>query len=108
GVAFFPDMPGDTVTADMSMQNDASFGQTQQNLLVLEAAATQTDETLRAQYGAQDEASELLSLQVIADADDSGQVKIELDSDSVYTSNEFADAWQETVGQMEGVKKLKV
>ncbi|MEZ8543054.1 efflux RND transporter permease subunit [Vibrio splendidus] len=107
-VAFFPDMPGDTVTADMSMQNDASFGQTQQNLLVLEAAATQTDETLRAQYGAQDEASELLSLQVIVDADDSGQVKIELDSDSVYTSNEFADALQETVGKMEGVKKLKI
>ncbi len=67
------------------------------------SVAAKTDETLRAQYGAQDEASELLSLQVIADADDSGQVRIELDSNSVYTSNEFADLWEETVGQMEGV-----
>ena len=107
-VAFFPDMPGDTVTADMSMQNDASFGQTQTNLLVLEAAAVQVDEDLRAQYNAADKESELLSLQVIADSDDSGQVRIELDSDSVYSSNEFAQLWQENVGQMEGVKKLKV
>ena len=107
-VAFFPDMPGDTVTADMSMQNDASFGQTQSNLLVLEAAAKQADQELRTQYGAESAEPELLSLQVIADSDDAGQVRIELDSDSVYPSNELADRWSEIVGQMEGVKKLKI
>lgn len=111
-VAFFPDMPGDTVTADMSMQNDASFGQTQTNLLVLEAAAKQADKELTLRYNeAQPESelgSELLSLQVIADSDNEGQVRIELDSDSVYPSNEFAERWAEIVGQMEGVKKLKI
>ncbi|MDB2386935.1 efflux RND transporter permease subunit [Shewanella sp.] len=107
-VAFFPDMPSDTVTADMSMQNDASFGQTQQNLLTLEAAAKHTDETLRRQYGAEETPSELLSLQVIASSDDEGQVSIELDSDSVYSPNEFTTLWRQNVGQMEGVKKLSV
>ena len=105
-VAFFPDMPGDTVTADMSMQNDASFGQTQTNLLVLEAAAKQADTELRAPYSEAE--SELLSLQVMADSDKEGQVRIELDSESVYPSNEFAERWAEIVGQMEGVKKLKI
>lgn len=107
-VAFFPDIPGDTVTADMSMLNDASFGQTQSNLLVIEAAAKQADLDLRTKYGTENEASELTSLQVIASSDDSGQVRVELDSDSAYPSNEFSAHWSELVGNLEGVKKLKV
>ena len=35
-VTFFPDIPGEVVSADMVMQNDASFGQTNTNLLWLE------------------------------------------------------------------------
>lgn len=106
-VAFFPDIQGDTVSADMVMQNDASFGQTQRNLLFLESVAKQADEKLRSQYSAGDE-SELLSLQVIADSDGAGQIRIELDSNSVYSSSEFAELWALMVGQMEGVKKLKI
>ncbi|MCZ8485533.1 hypothetical protein O9993_06530 [Vibrio lentus] len=44
-VAFFPDMPGDTVTMICRCKTTRALVKTQQNLLVLEAAATQTDET---------------------------------------------------------------
>lgn len=110
-VAFFPDIPGDTVSVDMTMQDDASFGQTKTNLLVLESAAKRVDEQLREQYSTDhnvgDIESELLSLQVIADSDGSGQVRVELDSSSVYSSHDFTQHWTTLVGNMEGVKKLK-
>ncbi|GEM79556.1 efflux RND transporter permease subunit [Vibrio superstes] len=102
-VAFFPDIAGDTVTAEVSMYNDASFGQTQTNLLVLEEKAIQVDEVLSG-----NETSYISSLQVLADEDKSGKVTVELDGDAPYDSNQFADMWLETAGQLEGAKKLKV
>ncbi|NOI67354.1 efflux RND transporter permease subunit [Vibrio sp. 99-8-1] len=106
-VAFFPDLAGDTVSASISMQNDASFGQTHSNLLVMESTATEADQLLREKYGTQ-QTSNILSLQVIAESDDSGTVQIELNSDSEYTSTEFSNTWKQLIGEMEGVKKLKV
>lgn len=107
-VAFFPDIPGDTVQAELVMQNDVSFGQTQKNLLLLEQAANQTDLILREKYQASDQESELTSLQLIADSDSEGSVRVELDKESVYSSTEFGEEWKRVAGQLEGVKKLKV
>ncbi|WCE31567.1 efflux RND transporter permease subunit [Vibrio sp. SCSIO 43137] len=106
-VAFFPEMPGDTVLASMSMQNDSSFGQTRSNLLLLESAAYDADKKLREELAADSE-SEILSLQVLSEADDSGTVTIELDSDSVYSSKQFATLWTELSGELEGTKKLDI
>lgn len=105
-VAFFPDIAGDTVTAEISMYNDASFGQTQTNLLALEANAIEVDEKLRATYGGSESA--ISSVQIIAEEDKSGKVTIELSGDAPYNSDEFADIWLATSEHMEGVKKLKV
>ncbi|MBY5948352.1 efflux RND transporter permease subunit [Photobacterium rosenbergii] len=105
-VAFFPDIAGDTVTAEISMYNDASFGQTQTNLLALEANALEVDQQLRATYGGNESA--ITSVQIIAEEDKSGKVTIELSGDASYNSDEFADIWLATSEHMEGVKKLKV
>ncbi|QUM78541.1 efflux RND transporter permease subunit [Moritella sp. 24] len=105
-VTFFPDIPGEVVSADLVMQNDASFGQTNTNLLLLEQAAIQADKNLQARYD-DAENSAINSLQVIADDDSSGKLTVELDSESVYPSNEFTAEWQALVGSPEGVKKLK-
>ncbi len=105
-VAFFPDIAGDTVSAEIRMYNDASFGQTNTNLLVLEANALNADAQLREKTGESE--SNIASIQIIADEDKSGKVTVELDSDSGYSSDEFADLWLSNSGQLEGVKKLKV
>jgi len=108
-VTFFPDIPGEVVSADMVMQNDASFGQTNNNLLWLEQAAFQADKKLLAKYDvvANADNSEIMSLQIIADDDSSGKLTVELDADSVYPSNEFTAEWKALAGSPEGVKKLK-
>ncbi|MDO6684624.1 MULTISPECIES: efflux RND transporter permease subunit [unclassified Agarivorans] len=108
-VAFFPDIAGDTVSAEVRMYNDASFGQTQTNLLALEKHAVTVDELLSTQH-LHSEAPDtyISSIQVIADADKSGTVTVELATDAPYNANEFADLWLEKAGQLEGTKKLKV
>ncbi|MDD8060173.1 MULTISPECIES: efflux RND transporter permease subunit [Shewanella] len=107
-VAFFPDITGDTAVADFSMQNDASFGQTYKNLTSLESAAKRVDAQLSAQYSDEDSATYIKSLHVLASSSDSGQVMVELASGAPYGLKEFTVKWTEAVGQMEGVKKLKV
>ena len=113
-VAFFPDIPGDVVTADLSMQNDASFGLTNQNLLFLEQTALQADRNLRtrnaAQSGAepQDVETAIKSLQVIAEDDLSGTLQVELTPGAEYSSVEFEQEWETLSGSPEGVKKLKI
>ncbi|MBQ4890423.1 efflux RND transporter permease subunit [Shewanella sp. MMG014] len=115
-VAFFPEIAGDTVRAEIRMVNDSSYGQTQTNLMTLEANAIELDKTLRlaagetefsSDFGA-DSHSDISSIQVTASADKSGSVIIELDSDAAYTARDFANAWSDMSVQMEGVSKLKV
>ena len=102
-VAFFPSIPGDVVRASMSMQTDAGFGQTASNLNWLEKTALQADRQLSANGE-----SGLGSLQVVASADDSGSIAIELNKTANYTVKDFADVWKSLAGSPEGVKKLKI
>ncbi|MGF1716185.1 efflux RND transporter permease subunit [Photobacterium chitinilyticum] len=109
-VAFFPDIPGDVVTADLSMQNDASFGQTNSNLLMLERAALQADENIIAEKTVDSNEvtmTAIKSLQIIAEDDSSGKLQVELVPNALYTSTEFEQEWERLSGSPEGVKKLK-
>ncbi|WP_375748362.1 efflux RND transporter permease subunit [Vibrio sp. HN007] len=106
-VAFFPEIVGDRINADMSMYNDASFGQTHSNLISLEATALEADRQLTEELST-DSASGIAHLQVIASADDSGSIQVELGEDAAYDANTFAKRWGELTGNMEGVKKLKI
>ncbi|MGY8875523.1 MAG: efflux RND transporter permease subunit, partial [Pseudoalteromonas sp.] len=63
-VGFFPSIAGDTVTADLVMQNDAAYGQTNTNLLTLEQSALQAEQNLMTKLSS--DKSEITSLQVIS------------------------------------------
>lgn len=105
-ISFFPDITGDTVRSSITMYDDASFGQTHSSLMLLEKTALQADAKLIEKYGVAD--SEIENIQVIAESDDSGNVRIQLDSDSVYSPNELIKEWTRIVGMPEGVKKLNI
>ena len=105
-VGFFPSMQGDTVSANMSLYSDASFGQTERNLLRLENAALEADKQLVEEKGVG--ASGMKSLQVTASGDQSGTITISLSEDKPYTLDELAARWTALSGNLEAVKKLKI
>lgn len=105
-VAFFPDIPGSVVEANMTMQNDASFGQTSKNLRIIESAAQQTDKQLMADFGR--EGSGIDTIEVIGDSDLSGSVVVELDDNAPYSLNDFVRVWQTKAQSPEGIRKLDI
>ncbi|WP_321492409.1 efflux RND transporter permease subunit [uncultured Desulfobacter sp.] len=105
-MSFFPDIPGDTVRAELTMKNDASYGQTHGALALLESRAHEADRELR---GAKDdEKSAIEYLQVMSEADQSGSVKLQLTKDAPYDIDTFTRKWRELSGMPEGAKTLSV
>lgn len=102
-ISFFPNIPGDVVSARINMQKDASFGQTHQNLLQLEAMALQTDREL-----SQGADSNIKSLLLSSSDDLSGSITIQLDTDGTYTAPEFVRRWKVLSGSPEGVRQLSI
>ena len=105
-VGFFPSMQGDTVTADMSLYSDASFGQTERNLYKLEQAVVEADKQLIQEKGVDE--SGMKSLQVTANSDQSGSITVSLSDEQPYTLDELAARWTALSGNLEAVKKLKI
>ncbi|XPF95085.1 efflux RND transporter permease subunit [Colwellia sp. RE-S-Sl-9] len=105
-VAFFPDIPGSVIEANMSMQNDTSFGQTSKNLNAIELAAQRTDKKLMAEHGQKGTAID--TIEVIGESDLSGSVVVELDESAPYDLNEFARVWKAETKIPEGVRKLDI
>ncbi|MAJ38646.1 MAG: acriflavine resistance protein B [Pseudoalteromonadaceae bacterium] len=105
-VGFFPSIAGDTVTAELVMQNDAAYGQTNKNLLALEQSALQAQQNLMDKFDSQE--SEITSLQLVSSSDTSGTVSVELLNKGDFTASEFAQEWQRLAGMPEGSKKLQV
>ncbi len=105
-VGFFPSMQGDTVSAELSLYSDASFGQTEHNLLKLEAAALAADRQLIQEKGAGQ--SGIKSLQVTANGDQSGTITVSLTDAPPYSLDELSARWNALSGHLEAVKKLKI
>ena len=106
-VGFFPSIPGDTISAELVMQNDAAYGQTNQNLFALEESALQAEKNLMDKFDS--DVHEILSVQVTSSDDTSGSVSIELNTDNAaFDSNDFAKEWQRIAGTPEGSKKLQI
>ena len=105
-VSFFPNVPGDVVQVNMIMQDDASFGQTEQNLQWLEETLLQADAYLVKQYNM--DSSGIKSLQVLAESDAKGSMTVELDSSVAYISTELVIQWRKRIGSPEGVKQLRI
>jgi len=114
-VSFFPRIPGDTVRGDLSMYNDVSYGQTRKVLDILEKTAYQADSNLRHKTAKNSPStqeantqSSIKSIQVIASDDQSGKLRIELNTIRSYTSAQFVNQWQKLVGMPEGVESLRL
>lgn len=105
-MSFFPDIPGDTVRAELTMKNDASYGQTHAALALLESKAHEADRELRG--AKEDENSDIAYLQVLSEADRSGSVKLQLTADAPYDIDTFTRKWRELSGSPEGTKTLSV
>mgnify|MGYP005988179039 FL=1 len=105
-VAFFPDIPGSVIEANMTMQNDASFGQTNKNLSIIERAAREADQQLMADY--EQQGSAIDTIEVIGESDLSGSIVVELDDSSPYGLNEFSRIWKLKSQTPEGVRKLDI
>ncbi|ASP38210.1 acriflavine resistance protein B [Bacterioplanes sanyensis] len=102
-LSFFPALPGDTVSAYVTLHDDASHGMTHRALLQLEQAAYRAEQTL--QSGAD---SGIGSLQLLTSGNRSGSVTIELNDQASYDLNQLKQAWQQQVGWPEGVKTLSI
>ncbi|MBU2978167.1 efflux RND transporter permease subunit [Alteromonas sp. C1M14] len=105
-VGFFPSMQGDTVSATLSLQSDASFGQTAKNLERLETTLNEADQQLMEKVGK--EGTGIGSLQVTGSGDQSGSLTVALAEDMPYSLDELANTWRELAGSPEGVKQLKI
>lgn len=103
-MSFFPDIVGDTVRAELTMRNDASFGQTHAALNQLEAKAYAVDRAL----GRGDGESGIANLQVLSEGDQSGRVTVELRADAADDIRTFTNRWRELAGLPEGVRTLSI
>ncbi len=104
-MSFFPQIPGDTVRAELTMNQDVSYGQTHRNLALIEQKAYQADRELRA-----DDSSEvaIANLQVLTSSDQAGKVTVELVKNAPYNMNEFTLHWQKLAGIPEGTRTLSI
>ncbi len=103
-LSFFPDIPGDTVRAELTMQNDTSYGQTHAALNLLERKAYQTDRELRKDQGT----VSIANLQLLSESDQSGKITVELSPEAPYDINSFTHHWQQLAGLPEGVRTLSI
>tara|TARA_R110002111_G_scaffold125118_1_gene189689 strand:- start:2245 stop:5412 length:3168 start_codon:yes stop_codon:yes gene_type:complete len=105
--SFFPNIPGDTVRANVTMETDASFGLTHSALLALEQKAHQVDDQLVKRANVDSETG-IANLQVLSESDQSGTVTVELAPDSPYDINTFSNQWKRSASLPEGVRTLSV
>lgn len=105
-LSFFPSIPNAVIKAEMSLVDDASPGQTTQNLNWLEQTAMEADKVLMGHY--QETGSGIASLQLLAQDDLSGSLALELSPSSPYQATEFIQEWKTRAGTLEATRKLKI
>lgn len=99
-LSFFPEIPGDTVRAELTMRPDASWGQTHRTLMQLEQQAYQLDQSLGG--------NGIAHVQVMAEANQSGKVTVELSASAPYDIDRFTRDWKTAAGLPEGTRTLRV
>ncbi|GAA6146186.1 efflux RND transporter permease subunit [Thalassolituus maritimus] len=114
-ISFFPDVPAETITASLTMQQDVSYGLTHKGLSQLEENAFRVAHELTGSNGVIDGVSGadsgdigIANLQVISEADQSGSVTVELTEDAPYTLAEFTRRWRESTTEPEGARTLSI
>lgn len=102
--SFFPDIPGESVQATLTMENDASFGQTHKALMQLEKSAYSAEKEL----GNDTSTTWISSIQTLSEADQSGSVTLELSADAPVSLKDFSRKWRALAGLPEGARTLSI
>lgn len=98
--SFFPDLPGELITATVEMEDTEGFAETEKHLESLEASLKETVVKLGAE-------SLVGSVQVELLNDLSGQVRAEIRPGSqVVRPQEVASTWRDLAGELQGAKRL--
>lgn len=103
-LSFFPDIVGDTITADITMVKDASFGLTHNSLQLIEDKAYQVDQHLS---GLSNE-TYIDYLQVLSEANQSGKVTVQLKKQAPYSTADFTKQWRHAIGIPEATLTINV
>ncbi|WP_253742508.1 efflux RND transporter permease subunit [Halomonas sp. THAF12] len=102
-MSFFPEVPGDTVNASLTMHGDASVGLTHQALNDLADEAREADRSLTGEGD-----SGIAHLQVLSTSVQQGSLTVELRSDASYDIATFTRRWRELAGVPEGARSLSI
>lgn len=102
-MSFFPEVPGDTVNASLTMHGDASVGLTHQALNDLADEAREADRSLTGEGD-----SGIAHLQVLSTSVQQGSLTVELRSDAAYDIATFTRRWRELAGVPEGARSLSI
>jgi len=106
-VTFFPSIPGDTIRAEFNMYQDASYGQTQKNLLLMESASHKAEAEMRKKYALADNASVIKDIQTLATSDTKGKVTLTLVDNLPFSTAQYSQVWKKLVGTLDGAKDVK-
>ncbi|MEJ6474639.1 efflux RND transporter permease subunit [Pseudoalteromonas piscicida] len=106
-VGFFPSLPADTISASITLRNDASFGQTASNLTHLERSLFTAEQSLL-HSAEQLDTSYIDHVAISAESDLSGQLDVSVEENPYYTLKELAAAWQQTTGLPEATKQINI
>ncbi|MEM8960365.1 MAG: efflux RND transporter permease subunit [Acidobacteriota bacterium] len=100
---FFPEIPGELITATLTMEESAGHGLTAQNLEAIESALDQIALTLPDAAGG---GPLVASVQTHMTGDLTGEVKVELAPSAGVSPKAVADAWRLETGRLEGARTL--
>ncbi|MEM9597185.1 MAG: efflux RND transporter permease subunit [Acidobacteriota bacterium] len=100
---FFPDIPGELVTATLTMEETAGHGLTEKNLALLESSLSRVAEGFGDSLGGDGDL--LAAVQTQMTGDRSGEVRVEISPQLVGVApGDIADAWRAETGPLEGAK----
>ncbi|MEM1182692.1 MAG: efflux RND transporter permease subunit [Acidobacteriota bacterium] len=102
--SFFPEIPGELVTASVTMEESAGYGLTEDNLGDLERAL----ERAASRVGSPGGVGPVAAVQTHMTGDRTGVIQVELSPDSGVAPGALADAWRLEAGALEGAKTLTV
>ncbi len=102
---FFPDFPGDVVTAKFTLYEETGYGLGFDHAMTLEKAAMSVNDELMKKHNIKEPV--VTNLQTRVTDDRTGQVIADLNQDSGVSVEEFTSYWRDTAGTLEGTQSLK-
>ncbi|AZZ91978.1 efflux RND transporter permease subunit [Hahella sp. KA22] len=104
---FFPNVPGDVINVQLTMQDDVGYGLTQREALRIEQAAQDLNAELIESKQMATPIIANLQVRVASETDVSITAELAEQSQRALTIDEVAALWQKKVGAVEGARAVK-